>query len=158
MKNWVKEDGLWQQQNLTTISDLNLMNPKMAATKYTWSNLGSPFRSLRLDRFSFMSEWLNKFPYVIQKENPWLITDNCSVIFYSTKFKWGPLQFRFENMRVRHENFIVVVEKKNGGRWMLKGGQVSNSCKNWKFWRARRRKLLSMSKRRNKELLVKFTI
>ncbi|KAK9911652.1 hypothetical protein M0R45_035548 [Rubus argutus] len=59
----------------------------------------------RLDRFIFTPEWEELFPNVRQITLARVTSDHCPVQLDTSKLKWGPSPFRFENSWLRHPEF-----------------------------------------------------
>lgn len=66
--------------------------------------------SSRLDRFLVTPEWEDCFPNPIQEVGSRLVSDHFPIILVSSRVKWGPTPFRFENMWLNHRSFFSNVE------------------------------------------------
>ena len=63
-----------------------------------------------LDRFLFTNDWEDIFPDLVQEIFFRPISDHFPIILESSKIKWGPTPFRFENMWLSHGAFIPFVK------------------------------------------------
>lgn len=59
----------------------------------------------RLDRFLFTEGWENSFPSVRYKALPRIFSDHCPIELDTSKLKWDPGPFRFENSWLEHPDF-----------------------------------------------------
>ena len=82
-----------------------MRDPNLLNAEFTWSNLREEAVCCRLDRFIFTPEWEELFPNVRQITLARVTSDHCPVQLDTSKLKWGPSPFRFENSWLRHPEF-----------------------------------------------------
>uniref|UniRef100_A0A2N9FE24 Reverse transcriptase domain-containing protein n=1 Tax=Fagus sylvatica TaxID=28930 RepID=A0A2N9FE24_FAGSY len=91
------------------IFSLGLMDIPLEGGKFTWSNnYESPAMS-RIDRFLYSGDWEDRYPTVVQKRPPKLLSDHFPILLESGKFLRGKRPFRFENMWLQAEGFGEMV-------------------------------------------------
>ncbi|XP_021820446.1 uncharacterized protein LOC110762145 [Prunus avium] len=87
------------------INDTNLRDPRLLNASFTWSNGRENVVCRRLDRFLFTGGWEDCFPNFRQKALVRVTSDHCPIELDTSKLKWGPGPFRFENMWLEHPDF-----------------------------------------------------
>ncbi|KAK9902278.1 hypothetical protein M0R45_001786 [Rubus argutus] len=84
------------------LQDTNLRDPNLLNAEFTWSNLREEAVCCKLDRFFHSSDWEELFPNARQKALARVTSDHCPVELDTTKLKWGPCPFRFDNSWQNH--------------------------------------------------------
>ncbi len=88
---------------------LGLMDIPLEGGKFTWSNNCATPAMSRIDRFLFSSEWEDRYPTVVQKRLPKLLSDHFPILLECGKFLRGKRPFRFENMWLKAKGFGEMV-------------------------------------------------
>lgn len=84
------------------LQDTNLRDPNLLNADFTWSNLREEAVCCKLDRFFYSSDWEELFPYARQKALARVTSDHCPIELDTTKLRWGPCPFRFDNSWLNH--------------------------------------------------------
>ncbi|KAK9901180.1 hypothetical protein M0R45_002237 [Rubus argutus] len=84
------------------LQDTNLRDPNLLNAEFTWSNLREEAVCCKLDKFFYSSDWEELFPNARQKALARVTSDHCPVELDTTKLKWGPCPFRFDNSWLNH--------------------------------------------------------
>jgi exonuclease III len=91
------------------IFSLGLMDIPLKGGKFTWSNNRTTPGMSRIDRFLFSGDWEDRYPTVVQKRLPKLLSDHFPILLECGKFLRGKRPFRFENMCLKAEGFGEMV-------------------------------------------------
>jgi len=78
---------------------------------FTWSRSGDEAVCSRLDRFLVSVEWEEKFPDLIQKRLPRLLSDHFPICLVAAELERGKSPFRFENMWLAADGFSDIIEE-----------------------------------------------
>lgn len=92
------------------IRDCELRDLPLSNAKFTWSVNRGRVMSSRIDRFLVTSTWEDNFPNLIQETLSRLVLDHFPILLESSRVKWGPTPFRFENMWLQHHSFIDTIK------------------------------------------------
>ena len=92
------------------IFSLGLMDTPLEGGKFTWSNNRESPAMSRIDRFLYSDDWEDRYPTVVQKRLPKLLSDHCPIMLESGKFLRGKRPFRFEIMWLKAEDFGEMVK------------------------------------------------
>ncbi|KAK9943830.1 hypothetical protein M0R45_009426 [Rubus argutus] len=87
------------------LQDTNMRDPNLLNAEFTWSNLREEAVCCRLDRFIFTLEWEELFTNARQKILVRVTSDHCPIELDTSKLKWGPCPFWFENIWLNHPDF-----------------------------------------------------
>ena len=93
------------------ISSIGLVNPLLEGGRFTWSNGREREAMSRLDRFLFSPDWEDKFPCIVQRKRPRLMSDHFPITLECGQFQKCRHHFRFENMWLRAEGFLDHVQQ-----------------------------------------------
>ncbi|CAL9013315.1 unnamed protein product, partial [Prunus brigantina] len=93
------------------IQETRLRDPCLLNASFTWSNLRVGAICRRLDRFLFSEGWENSFPSVRHKALPRIFSDHCPTELDTSKIKWGPGPFRFENSWLEHPDLRRLLKE-----------------------------------------------
>ncbi|KAM2004953.1 hypothetical protein FF1_000090 [Malus domestica] len=93
------------------IQDSGLIDPDLHNAQFTWSNFRDEVVCRRLDRFLFSEGWEESFPHVRQKALARVTSDHCPIELNTSKVKWGPGPFRFENSWLHHPDFMNNIKE-----------------------------------------------
>uniref|UniRef100_A0A2N9GFH2 Endonuclease/exonuclease/phosphatase domain-containing protein n=1 Tax=Fagus sylvatica TaxID=28930 RepID=A0A2N9GFH2_FAGSY len=85
------------------ISSIGLVDPLLEGGRFTWSNGKEREAMSRLDRFLFSPDWEDKFPCIVQRKMPRLMSDHFPITLECCQFQKCRRHFRFENMWLRAE-------------------------------------------------------
>jgi hypothetical protein len=91
------------------IFSLGLMDIPLEGGKFTWSNNRETPAMSRIDRFLYLGEWEDRYPTVVQKRLPKVLSDHFPIMLESGKFMRGKRPFRFEIMWLQAEGFGEMV-------------------------------------------------
>jgi hypothetical protein len=91
------------------IFSLRLMDIPLEGGKFTWSNNRETPTMSQIDRFLYSGEWEDRYPTVVQKRLPKVLSDHFPIILESGKFMRGKWPFRFETMWLQVEGFGELV-------------------------------------------------
>ena len=92
------------------IFSLGLVDIPLEGGKFTWSNNRETPAMSRIDRFLYSADWEDRYPTVVQKRLPKLLSDHCPIMLESGKFLRGKRPFRFEIMWLKAEDFGEMVK------------------------------------------------
>jgi hypothetical protein len=92
------------------IFSLGLMDIPLEGLRYTWSNNCENSAMSRIDRFLYISEWEDRYPTVVQRRLPRLLSDHFPIMLESGEFLKGNRPFCFENMWLQAEGFGEMVK------------------------------------------------
>lgn len=121
------------------INDLELVDPPLVGSSFTWFGAQEPRCMSRIDRFLFSATWEEHFLNVAQFSLLRPISDHMAILLDSGGIRQGSTPFRFENMWLSSEGFVERV-----GEWWsnyLVGGKPS-------FILAKKLKLLKVDLRK----------
>uniref|UniRef100_A0A2N9FKE1 Uncharacterized protein n=1 Tax=Fagus sylvatica TaxID=28930 RepID=A0A2N9FKE1_FAGSY len=93
------------------ISSIGLVDPLLEGGRFTWSNGKEREAMSRLDRFLFSPDWEDKFPCIVQRKMPRLMSDHFPITLECCQFQKCRRHFRFENMWLRAEGFLDHVQQ-----------------------------------------------
>jgi len=88
----------------------NLVDLPLEGGQFTWSNNQEDQIWSRIDRFLVSLEWEERFPEVIQKRLPRLLSDHFPLLLDCGAPREGNKYFKFENMWLKHEGFVELVK------------------------------------------------
>ena len=91
------------------IFSLGLMDIPLEGSKFTWSNNRESPAMFRIDRFLYSRDWEDRYPIVVQKRLPKLLSNHFPILLESGRFLRGKRPFRFENMWLQAEGFGEMV-------------------------------------------------
>ena len=74
---------------LDFIFSLGLMDIPLEGRKFTWSNNRETSTMSQIDRFLYSGEWEDRYPTVMQKRLPKVLSDHFPIILESSKFMRG---------------------------------------------------------------------
>ena len=92
------------------IGELELYDPLLYNSKFTWSNFRASPICCRLDRFLVSNGWCDLYPYCRQETLPRVTSDHCPITLNTERERWGPTPFRFENVWADHRDFKKLVD------------------------------------------------
>ena len=92
------------------IRDCELKDIPLSNAQFTWSVNRGRVMSSRIDRFLVTSLWEDQFPDLIQETLVRPVSDHFPLLLESSRVKWGPTPFRFENMWLQHHSFLDQVK------------------------------------------------
>jgi hypothetical protein len=84
----------------------NLVDLPLEGGQFTWSNNQEDQIWSRIDRFLVSPEWEKRFPKVIQKRLPRLLSNHFPLLLDCGAPRGGNNYFKFENMWLKHEGFV----------------------------------------------------
>jgi hypothetical protein len=88
----------------------NLVDLPLEGGQFTWSNNQEDQIWSRIDKFLVSPEWEKRFPEVIQKRLPRLLSNHFSLLLDCGAPRGGNKYFKFENMWLKHEGFVEQVK------------------------------------------------
>jgi len=88
----------------------NLVDLPLEGGQFTWSNNQEDQIWSRIDKFLVSPEWEKRFPEVIQKRLPRLLSNHFSLLLDCGAPRGGNKYFKFENMWLKHEGFVEHVK------------------------------------------------
>ena len=80
------------------IFSLGLMDIPMEGGRFTWSNNRENAVMSCIDWFLYTGEWEDRYPTVVQRRLPRLLSDHFPIMLESGEFLKGNRPFHFENM------------------------------------------------------------
>jgi hypothetical protein len=92
------------------IFSMGLRDIQLEGGRYTWSNNRENAAMSRIDRFLYSNDWEDRFPTVVQRRIPRLLSDHFPIMLESSQFHRGNRPFRFENMWLKAEGFGELVQ------------------------------------------------
>ncbi len=92
------------------IFSLGLMDIPLEGGRYTWSNNRENAAMSHIDWFLYTGEWEDRYPTVVQRRLPRLLSDHFPIMLESGEFLKGNRPFRFENMWLQAEGFGEMVK------------------------------------------------
>jgi exonuclease III len=92
------------------IFSMGLRDIQLEGGRYTWSNNRENAAMSRIDRFLYSNDWEDRFPTVVQRRLPRLLSDHFPIMLESGQFHRGNRPFRFENMWLKAEGFGELVQ------------------------------------------------
>jgi hypothetical protein len=106
------------------IAECCLRDIPLVNGSFTWSGPGPRFVSTRIDRFLFTTGWEDLFPNLSQEILRKPVSDHFPIALTSSKMKWGPTPFRFENMWLSHPGFLDLIQSWWDG-YVVQGWKVT---------------------------------
>ncbi|KAG5521622.1 hypothetical protein RHGRI_033999 [Rhododendron griersonianum] len=94
------------------IDDMELVDPPLCGSNFTWVGAQENRCMSRIDRFLFSSSWEEHFSNVAQFSLPRPISDHIPILLDSGGIRQGSTPFRFKNMWLLSEGFADRV-----GEW-----------------------------------------